>query len=103
MEQIRLQFSECVVLHNAMQELGRHQSFIKQAVGRTDRLADQTEIIADMTLLREVDTSALAVILQLDRESRRYLGRPMAIVSAPEELRSLARLTSIDALMNWQA
>ena len=56
-----------------------------------------------MILLREVDTSALAVILQLDRESRRYLGRPMAIVSAPEELRSLARLTSIDALMNWQA
>jgi ABC-type transporter Mla MlaB component len=53
--------------------------------------------------LREVDTAALAVLLQLDRETRRRFGKSLVIASAPQQLRALAELTSVDRLMTWQA
>jgi ABC-type transporter Mla MlaB component len=53
--------------------------------------------------VREVDTAALAVLLQLDRETRRRFGKPLVIASAPRQLRALAELTSVDRLMTWQA
>ena len=103
MTSIRLAFSERLVLQNAMSELNRHQ---RQLRVRPDTLSTETaaaQVVADLSQLQEVDTTALAVLLQLDRESRQHFGQSLRIESAPPQLRALARLSSVDGLMQWQA
>jgi len=103
MTSIRLAFSERLVLQNAMSELNRHQRQLRE---RPDTLSTETaaaQVVADLSQLQEVDTAALAVLLQLNRESRQRFGQPLRIESAPPQLRALARLSSVDGLMQWQA
>ena len=102
MSEILLQFSERVVLATAMQELHRHQQFLRQQLLQSKDGTKRPLLVADLGRLRELDTSALAVLVQLDRESRSQLGQALVIRAAPENLRSLARLSSLESLMSWQ-
>ncbi len=103
MSPVRLTFSERLDLHNAMAELGAHQRSLDATGQHSQATAVPESIVADLSNLREVDTAALAVLLQLDRETRRRFGKPLVIESAPRQLRALAELTSVDRLMTWQA
>jgi ABC-type transporter Mla MlaB component len=103
MSLIRLTFSERLDLQNAMTELGAHQRSLDAAGGHSQAITAPESIVADLSGLHEVDTAALAVLLQLDRETRRRFGKPLVIESAPRQLRALAELTSVDRLMTWQA
>ena len=98
MQEIVLQFSERVVLANAMNELHGQQSRLKQALAENASL----DVVADFEGLREVDTSALAVVLELDRTVRARTSKPLRIRRAPESLRSLARLSSLSSALNWE-
>ena len=102
MSPIRLTFSERLDLQNAMAELGVHQRSL-DASGRQSQPTAPESIVADLSGLREVDTAALAVLLELNRETRRRFGKPLVVASAPRQLRTLAELTSVDRLMTWQA
>lgn len=103
MKEILLQFSERVVLSTAMQELQRHQHFLREALSRASEPATHVQLVADLGQLREVDTTVLSVLLHLDREARSKLGYPLVIRSASENLKSLARLSSLQSVMSWQA
>jgi ABC-type transporter Mla MlaB component len=102
MSPIRLTFSERLDLQNAMAELGVHQRSLDVS-GRQPQPTAPESIVADLSGLREVDTAALAVLLELNRETRRRFGKPLVVASAPRQLRALAELTSVDRLMTWQA
>ena len=103
MTEILLQFSDRVVLATAMQELSRHRRFLQEQLPQRQDSAASVQLIADLGQLRELDTSVLAVLLHLDREARDKLGRPLVIRSASENLQSLARLSSLESVMSWQA
>ena len=103
MSLVRLTFSECLDLQNAMAELSMHERSLDESVRHLKTKGAPESIIADLSGLREVDTAALTVLLHLDRESRRRFGKPLVIESAPRQLRALAELTSVDRLMTWQA
>ncbi len=103
MSPIRLTFSERLDLQNAMAELGAHQRSLDASGRQSQPPGTPESIVADLSSVREVDTAALAVLLQLDRETRRRFGKPLVIASAPRQLRALAELTSVDRLMTWQA
>ena len=95
--EILLKFSESVSLTNAAAERDRHLAAFEQALGHS-----ATQCVADLSDLRDVDTSALAVLLALDRRVREKTNTPLAIRSAPEALRSLAALSSLDAVLHWE-
>ena len=40
--------------------------------------------------------------LQLDRQVREHTARPLRIRSAPQNLRALARLTSLSSVLEWE-
>lgn len=103
MSLIRLTFSERLDLQNAMSELASHQQSLNASGQQAQPTHAPESIVADLSGLREVDTAALAVLLQLDRETRRRFGKSLVIASAPQQLRALAELTSVDRLMTWQA
>lgn len=98
MSEIVLRFSESVLLSSAKEELARHQSSLRPISSATPK----PRVIADLSGLKEIDTSALAVILQLDRDVRQATGSPMVIRSAPENLISLARLSSLLPVLCWE-
>lgn len=98
MAELVLRFSESVLLASAMAELKRHQSSLRQAVASQDK----PRVLADLSGLKEIDTSALAVIVQLDRDVRSATGSPLVIRSAPENLVSLARLSSLVPVLRWE-
>lgn len=97
MAEIVLKFSERVSLANADAELARHQQELNRA-----SLQAGARVVADLSMLKEVDTSALAVILQLDRQVRQRLSQPMRIRSAPANLFSLARLSSLESVLDFE-
>jgi ABC-type transporter Mla MlaB component len=99
MSEVVLRFSESVLLSSAASELGRHQSSLRSV--SLDPAA-KPQVVADLAGLKEVDTSTLAVIVQLDRDVRRATGMPLAIRSAPENLVSLARLSSLLPVLRWE-
>ena len=95
--EILLKFSESVSLTNAAAERDRHLAALERALGHS-----ATQCVADLSDLRDVDTSALAVLLALDRRVREKTNTPLAIRSAPEALRSLAALSSLDTVLHWE-
>jgi len=102
---IRLGFSERVALTNASSELARHRTTLRAQAASfrsSQSPAQNTGVIADLRALKEVDTSALAVILQLDREVRAAFKQPMRIQGAPANLLSLARLSSLADVLCWE-
>jgi phospholipid transport system transporter-binding protein len=65
----------------------------------TDGLNTQeAQVVVDGAQLRDFDSSALAVLLALRRESAR-LGKRFAVQGLPERLRSLAALYGIERLL----
>jgi ABC-type transporter Mla MlaB component len=93
---LRLSFKGSLTVTNASAELTRHQLVLRQK-----RQTLPTKILADLSQLSEVDTSALAVLIQLDREARDQLGQPISIIGAPDNLISLARLSSLLDVLDW--
>lgn len=61
-------------------------------------LSGSSELQVDLSGLGLVDTSSLALLLELSRRAKKS-NRPIAFQSAPAALRSLARLSSVDALL----
>lgn len=102
MKEILLQFSERVVLVTAMQELKAHQRVLRECLAPAQNASEAVQLVADLGQLRELDTSVLAVLLHLDREARSQSGHPLVIRSASENLKSLARLNSLESVMSWQ-
>jgi len=96
----RLEFHGRLTLVNARQVLEDQQQALRRIVNNKEALG--APIVADLSGLSDVDTSALAVILQLDREARSQVGKPLRIRGATQDLRSLARLSSLDSVLNWE-
>lgn len=101
MTDIILKFSDRVTLVNAMAELAKHQQTLRQPLSSSS--AKSLRVIADLSGLKDVDTSALSVILHLDRQVRDQSGRPLIIRAAPTNLISLARLSSLSDTLCWEA
>ena len=55
-------------------------------------------VVVDAGPLQRFDSSALAVLLELDRRAQAW-GRDFAIRSAPAKLAALAKLYGVDALL----
>ena len=108
MQELVLPLSQRVVLATVMQEkqtlLGRLQQALASSSPAQTAAGGPTEIrvVADLSALQEVDTSALAMLVALDRQVRQLTRQPLCIRSAPENLRSLARLTSLSSVVHWE-
>lgn len=98
MHEVLLEFKGRLTLANAQQELALKE----QALRAITTNVRQCEVVADLSALVEVDTSALAVILHLDRAARALTSHSLTIRGASEDLRSLARLSSLESVLNWQ-
>lgn len=101
MTDIILKFSDRVTLVNAMAELAKHQQTLRQSL--SSHSSKDLRVIADLSGLKDVDTSALSVILHLDRQVRGQSGTPLLIRAAPINLISLARLSSLSDTLCWEA
>lgn len=101
MSDIILKFSGRVTLVNAMTELALHQDSLRRQLSST--AAKDQRVIVDLGELKDVDTSALSVILHLERQVREQFGAPLLIRSAPANLVSLARLSSLSDTLHWEA
>jgi ABC-type transporter Mla MlaB component len=101
MQEIRLEFHGRLTLANARQALADQQRALGLAA-KGNNASQSCKVIADLSGLADVDTAALAVILQLDRDARSQIGRPLMIQGASQDLRSLARLSSLDSVLNWE-
>ena len=71
------------------------QRLLVQALGR--EAADEP-VVVDAGPLVELDSSALAVLLELQRRSHAER-RPFRIQAAPQKLRALAALYGVDAIL----
>ncbi len=100
MQEIRLEFHGHLTLANARQTLFEQQQSLRRVADKST--AGACAVIADLSGLDDVDTSALAVIVQLDRDARAQMGQPLRIRGASQDLRSLARLSSLDSVLNWE-
>jgi phospholipid transport system transporter-binding protein len=68
---------------------------LKQAL---EKEGGEGAVVVDASPLQRFDSSALAVLLELDRMAQAW-GRAFAIRSAPAKLAALARLYGVDALL----
>ena len=68
---------------------------LKQAL---EKEGGEGVVVVDAGPLQRFDSSALAVLLELDRMAQAW-GRGFAIRSAPPKLAALARLYGVDALL----
>lgn len=93
-----LRFSERVLLASATAELQRHQQSLRASFASGQAL----RVVADLVALKDIDTSALAVLLQLDRDVRHATGQALVIRSAPANLLSLAKLSSLLPVLHWE-
>jgi ABC-type transporter Mla MlaB component len=98
MTNVLLQFSDRLTLKEAMTELSR----LRQQLTQAAKPGTNVELIADLSQLSEVDTSALAVMLQLDRQARQLFSCPIRWRGAPASLISLARLSSLITVLQWE-
>jgi len=55
-------------------------------------------VTVDLAGVRRADSAGLALLLEWARAARRQ-GRPIRFVHTPEQLRSLARVTGVDAIL----
>jgi ABC-type transporter Mla MlaB component len=103
MSEILLQFSGPLTLAQAMTELARQEQQL-EAARRQHQGADlaQFSVVADLSGLTDIDTAALAVLLQLDRRVRQWLSRPLRLRGASHNLMSLARLSSLLPALDWE-
>ena len=64
----------------------------------TPQLLAAAEPVLDASALRDLDTSALAVLLACQRQAA-GLGRQLQVIGAPPKLRQLAQLYGVDSLL----
>lgn len=100
MQEIRLELQGRLTLANARQALAEQQSRLRLACNQ--KAGQPCGVIADLSGLVDADTSALAVLLQLDRDARAETGQRLRIHGAPQGLLSLARLSSLDTVLHWE-
>lgn len=100
MQAVTLELSGPLTLANARQQLVHQQQALREAAANSE--GPLHTVRADLSGLSDVDTSALAVILQLDRDARARTGQPLKILGASSDLRSLARLSSLDSVLHWE-
>lgn len=60
--------------------------------------ADAGPVVVDASRLQQLDSSALAVLLELDRLARAW-GRSFTVRAAPARLAALARLYGVDDIL----
>jgi len=103
MPEIVLQFSGPLTLTEAMNVLALQEKAL-EAHRRAHPGADLSDlrVVADLSGLTDIDTAALAVVLQLDRRVRTWLSRPLRLRGAPDNLISLARLSSLLPALDWE-
>jgi ABC-type transporter Mla MlaB component len=97
MASIVLEFAGRLTVKEAMQTLGLQQQRLQQ----TSSVAE-TSIIGDLSKITDVDTSALAVMLHLDRECRKRFAKPVRWRGTPANLISLAGLSSLTDVFEWE-
>jgi len=97
MTDISLQFSGRLTLKEAMAELSAKRQELLSAAKHTN-----VQVIGNLSGLLDVDTSALAVMLQLDRQARQLFSRPISWRGAPPSLVSLAGLSSLTNVLQWE-
>lgn len=68
---------------------------LKQALQKE---GSESDVVVDAGPLQHFDSSALAVLLEIDRLAQAW-GRRFAIRSAPPKLAALAKLYGVDALL----
>jgi len=65
---------------------------------QTLRSEPDSGVVIDASALQQFDSSALAVLLECQRQAQAW-GRPFAVRQAPPKLTALARLYGVDALL----
>lgn len=100
MPDICLTFQGRLTLSEAQAELDRQLSLLR-AGGRAAQ--PKPVVVGDLSGLTEIDTSVLGVMLHLDREARNGFGVPIVWRGAPDNLLSLARLTSLMPVLQWES
>ena len=78
----------------AVSAMAQAQDWLTQAAQRVHR----EPLVVDLSALTQVDTTALAVLLGLKRMGAR-LDCPLTYAGAPQPLLALARLSSVDQLL----
>ena len=102
MSELVLQLSGRLTLNEAMQTLAQQTDILKRHAVQPGQDASGVQVIGDLSGLLEVDTSALAVMLHLDRDARAQTGRPISWRMPTTNLVSLARLSSLLEVFSWQ-
>lgn len=90
-----------LTLGEAQAELARQLALLR-AHPQVAPAGSSPRVVGDLSGLTELDTSALSVLLHLDRESRARFQVPILWRGAPENLLSLARLTSLLTVLQWE-
>src|SRR5690242_10575394 len=65
-------------------------------------LLDREDLIIDLGQITNVDSSAVSVLLQWEREARRR-NRQIRFENVPQKLQSLIRLYGVSELIHWNA
>lgn len=105
MTDVELKFSGPLTLAQAGGELARQQALLKEkgfSSSAKDKTLRDCRVVADLSDLTDVDTSALAVLIALNRDVM-ALGAPaLCLKRAPESLLSLAKLSSLATVFDWE-
>ena len=64
-------------------------------------LFDRDELVIDLTQVTEVDSSAICMLLEWQRQANRRNWR-MCFANMPHNLKSLAQLYGVAELISWQ-
>jgi phospholipid transport system transporter-binding protein len=67
-------------------------------LSQTLRSEPDSGVVIDASALTEFDSSALAVLLECQRQAQAW-GRPFSVRQAPPKLAALARLYGVDGLL----
>lgn len=65
---------------------------------QTLRSEPDSGVVVDASALQQFDSSALAVLLECQRQAQAW-GRPFAVRQAPPKLAALAKLYGVDTLL----
>lgn len=95
--EIVLRFSGPLTLDTAMRELKGHEASLGKSLE-----ASAQRVVADLSAVTDVDTSALAVLVELSRQVSKASVSPLVLRAASGNLFSLAELTSVADLFDWE-
>ena len=76
----------------------RESSDTMRLLAQSLRDGNDAEVVVDAAPLRQFDTSALAVLLEVRRQAQAW-SRPFSVRNAPQKLASLAQLYGVGDLL----